>query len=201
MSFIANFLDVLIPPRATDRVVRSITLTELQSLIRADTGSLPYHDPRVTALVWELKYHANAKAASLASELLYEQLLGIAAEELGVPLLIPVPMHKNRRRARGHNQTEILCKGALAYAGSAFAYAPHVLVRTVDTRSQQGLERHKRLKNVHGSMEAVAPDFVKRRVCVVVDDVSTTGATLEEACRALLKAGAARVHLVALAHS
>lgn len=201
MSFISHFLDVLIPPRATDRVVRSITLSELQALVRADTGSLPYHDPRVTALVWELKYHANPQAAALASELLYEQLLGIAAEELGVPLLIPVPMHKNRKRTRGHNQTELLCKGVLTLVGGAFEYAPQILERTVDTRSQQGLERHKRLKNVHGSMHATNPTLLERRVCVVIDDVSTTGATLDEARRALLKAGAARVHLVALAHS
>lgn len=201
MSFIANLLDLIIPPRNTDKVVRSLSLRELQGLIHPSTGMLPYHDPRVTALVWELKYHANSRATELASELLFEQLLAIAAEELGRPLLIPIPMHAARRRARGHNQTELLCKRVLAHTGSTFEYAPGALMRTVLTRSQQGLERQVRLKNVRNSMEAPQPASIERRICVVVDDVTTTGATLEEARRALLAAGAARVHLVALAHS
>jgi ComF family protein len=201
VSLLANFLDVLLPPRRTDTVVRATSLAELQSLNNPTTGMLPYHDPRVTALVWELKYHANPRAITLASEIVYEQLLAIAAEELGVPLLVPVPMHRVRKRARGHNQTEVLCKGVLNHTGGAFEYAPQALERTVETRPQQGLERHKRLNNVHNSMEAPSPDRIKNRVCVVVDDVTTTGATLEEARRALRKAGAARVHLVALAQS
>jgi ComF family protein len=201
VSLLANLLDVIVPPRNTDKLVRSLSLQEMQGLIHPATGMLPYHDPRVTALVWELKYYANPRAAALAGELLFEQLLAIAAEELGRPLLIPVPMHAARRRARGHNQTEVLCKSVLVHTGSTFEYAPKLLLRTVETRAQQGLERHKRLKNVHGSMRATDPTKATGRICVVVDDVTTTGATLEEARRALIKAGAARVHLVALAHS
>ncbi len=201
VSIIASLFDALLPPRNTDLIVRSVTLTTLQRLVDPHTGMLPYHDPRVTALVWELKYHANKRATNLAGELLYEQLLAIAAEELGIPLLIPIPMHKNRKKRRGHNQTEILCQEALQYTGSAFEYGPYILEKIMDTRSQQGLERHKRLKNVHSSMQVTRPEQVTKRVCVVVDDVTTTGATLDEARRALLKAGAARVHLVALAHS
>lgn len=200
-SFLTAVLDLIVPPRATDKVVRTVTLEELQALLHPATGMLPYHDPRVTALVWELKYHAHARAAALAGELLFEQLLGIAAEELGRPLLIPVPMHAARRRTRGHNQTELLCTAALAHTGSTFEYAARALERMKETTPQQGLERHKRLKNVHGSMHVVDPAQVAGRVCVVVDDVTTTGATLDEARRALLQAGAARVHLVALAHS
>ena len=201
MSFITTFFDLLLPPRATDRLVRGLTLSELERLANQESGMLPYHDPRITALIWELKYQAHARALMLAGEFLSNQLLAIAGEELGKPLLIPVPMHKARHRARGHNQTELLCKASLAHASEFVEYRPDVLVRTKDTVPQQGLERAKRLMNVKGSMEVSKPDAVIGRICVVVDDVTTTGATLEEARRALVAAGAARVHLVALAQS
>jgi ComF family protein len=132
---------------------------------------------------------------------LADELLALAAEELGVPLLIPIPMHPDRYKERGHNQTEVLCEAALRALGqgeSPFEYKRDVLKRVVDTPHQQGLARSKRLKNVEDSM--VAKD-VEGRVCVVVDDVTTTGATLTEAKRALLAAGARRVHCVALARS
>ena len=81
-----------------------------------------------------------------------------------------------------------------------FDYAPQALKRTKLTAEQQKLDRARRLKNVKGSMEA-DPAVVAGRVCVVVDDVTTTGATLTEAKRALKEAGALRVHTVALAQS
>src|SRR5581483_4078667 len=116
------FLDLLIPPRRTERLVRALCSGELEALAHED--GLPYHDPRVTALVWEIKYYASRRAAALCAPYLAEQILAAAAEELGVPLLIPVPMHDSRRRERGHNQTETLCEAALRRLGPQGEYAP-----------------------------------------------------------------------------
>jgi len=201
-GLLSQFFDLLVPPRRSDLVVRALSLEELQSLYTAE--GLPYHDESVRALVWELKYYANPRAAQLCGAFLAEELLALAADELGRPLLVPVPMHPARRRERGHNQTEVLCEAILKALGASnftpVEYAPHALARTRDTAQQQGLERGARLQNVKGSMQA-APALVRGRVCVVVDDVATTGATLAEATRALKAAGARRVHTVALARS
>ena len=199
-EFFADIIDFVLPPRPTERVVRSLDIEILQSL--GGEEPMPYHDPRVTALVWELKYHGTRRSAALAGEYLSEILLAAASEELGIPLLVPVPMHAARRRERGHNQTELLCEAALLHLGNTFEYAPKVLVRTVNTKTQQGLPRAERLKNIKNSM-AVGPDGgrIAGRVCIVVDDVTTTGATLEEAKRALKSAGARAVHTIALARS
>lgn len=219
-NFFLKLLNLILPPRASERMVGPLTLSDLLALQTAD--GLPYTHEEVRALVWELKYHANPRAAALAGELLSEELLAIAAEELGVPLLIPVPMHPARRRERGHNQTELLCEAALGALGKhagknslvdvpaegrpedffagVFAYAPKALTRTKLTPEQQKLDRATRLKNVASSMEA-DPAVVCGRVCVAVDDVTTTGATLAEAARALKAAGARRVHTLALAQS
>lgn len=236
--FWSVFLDLLAPPRESERTVRSLSLEALRELHRED--GLPYREQAVTALVWELKYRANTRAAELAGAYLAEELLALASEELGTPLLIPVPMHEERYRERGFNQTELLCEAALAAlggggtsprkwsgpraralksdagdtgdprtfsrgstAGAVFEYAPDVLVRTRATAPQQGLPKHTRLKNAQNSMAVNTPHLwrVGGRVCVVVDDVTTTGATLKEARRALRRAGARRVHCVALARS
>ena len=199
-------VDLLLPPRRTELLVRSLNLQILESLSSED--GLPYHDPRITALVWELKYYGTKRAAALAGGYLSEVLLAIAAEELGAPLLVPVPMHKTRRRERGHNQTELLCEHvmlalrSLGGEGPVLEYTPNALTRTINTKTQQGLPRAKRLKNIKNSM-AAGPDAgrIAGRVCIVVDDVITTGATLAEAKRALLSCGARAVHTIALARS
>jgi predicted amidophosphoribosyltransferase len=206
------------PPRPTERIVARLTIETLQSLAHYD-GSLPYHDERVRALVWEVKYRANPRARALAGEYLADLLLAEAEETIGTLLLIPMPMHKARRKERGYNQAELLCKSALTVLGGGktlrknslgaaedffaegFSYRPHTLERVVNTKTQQGLERHERLKNVKNSMRVVRPELVKGRVCIVVDDVTTTGATFIEAKRALKAAGASEVRLVALAQS
>lgn len=228
-NFLLNLFNFILPPRGTEAAVGSLTLEHLRDLQTSE--GLPYADEAVRALVWELKYYANRRAGTLAGELLSEELLAIASEELGRPLLIPVPMHKARRRERGHNQTELLCEAALRHLGGAenlhekivwpasapardgrpedffsgklsapLEYSPQALKRIKATPEQQKLDRAKRLKNVKGSMQA-DPTLVRGRVCVVVDDVTTTGATLAEATRALKAAGAQRVHTIALAQS
>ncbi len=198
-GLVSFILDILVPPRRTEVLVRTLTLEQLQHL--GDEDGLPYHDARVQALVWELKYYAARRPAQLAGEYFSEQLLSVAAEELGVPLLIPVPMHPHRRRMRGHNQTETLCTAALPFVGNAVEYKPYLLRRVIDTPTQQGLPRAVRLNNVQQAMQAAHPEEIAGRSCIVVDDVTTTGATLQEAKRALKAAGAQAVHTLALARS
>lgn len=198
-TLLLKLVNIVVPPRASERAVAALTLEDLHNLQTAD--GLPYHDPIVRALVWELKYYAASPAAALAGALLAEEVLHLAGEELGVPLLVPVPMHESRRKTRGHNQTELLCTALLKeLSPGTVEYRPQALARIVDTPTQQGLERARRLKNVHGSMRA-DPAAAKDRACIVIDDVTTTGATLSEAKRALHEAGARSVQTVALAYS
>jgi ComF family protein len=190
--------DLVAPPRATERIVRSLTLEDLQALHQDD--ALPYRDERVRALVWEVKYYANRRARELCGAFLAEPLLDLAQESLGAPLFIPVPMHAARKKERGHNQTELLCEAALPHLGDSYEYAPMALVRTA-TRQQQGLPKHTRRTNVRHSMHVSNEKMVRGRTCIVLDDVRTTGATLEEAARALKVAGASSVECLALART
>lgn len=189
------------PARPTEYEIEALTIEQLHLLARYD-GTLPYHERAVRALVWELKYRASAHAQELAGAYLADILTAEAEDTIGTLLLVPVPMYAARRKARGHNQTELLCESALKFLGAgSFDYRPKLLQRVVDTKTQQGLERHERLTNVKGSMLVQNTAEVAGRVCVVVDDVSTTGATFAEAKRALKAAGASEVRCIALAQS
>ena len=210
-QYCAQLLDQLIPPRENERIVATLTLEALQKEAqrhsrnnesrRHATGThilLPYREPCVEALVQELKYHRNPRALSFAAHLIADELLGIASEELAPPLLVPIPMHAARRAKRGHNQTELLCEAVARILGDSVRYEPTALTRTRLTPPQQTLSRAARLTNVKHSMRA-APTLVRARTIIVLDDVTTTGATLGEATRALLKAGAGRTYCIALA--
>jgi competence protein ComFC len=192
--------DALLPPRKTERAVRALT-PEVLMMLKTPGGALPYHEARITAFIWEIKYRRNALALRLAGEFLAEDALAIAEECLSKPTLIPVPMHKARKKERGYNQTELLCEAIMQAAPNSFLYAPNAVVRMRNTRPQQGLPRHQRLLNIHGAMEVVKPEEVAGKTCIVIDDVSTTGATAHETKRVLIEAGAREVHILTLAHS
>lgn len=204
-AYLRSIFELVVPPRETEVLVRALSheaLTRFAARTNAARGDfiflLPYRDPRVLALVWELKYHRNPRAVALAAALIAEEALGFFEESLGAPLLLPVPMHPRRRRERGHNQCELLCGAVAQELGGGVEYAPHALARVRLTKPQQGLPRKERLKNVRHSMQA-DEKAVRGRTCIVIDDVATTGATLAEASRALRNAGAAAVHCLALA--
>lgn len=199
-SIVTPLFDLLLPPRRTERLSRTLSKDTLFALASPD-GTLPYHDERVTALVWEIKYRKNAQALSLAGAFLAEQALAIASESLDKPVLVPVPMHDARRKARGYNQTELLCTAIMKASPNAFHYAPDAIIRSRNTVPQQGLPKHRRLKNILGAMDIADSKQVEDKICIVVDDVSTTGATAHETKRALLEAGASEVHILTLAHS
>lgn len=193
-------VDSFIPPRKSELLIRTLKEEVLYGL-RTPRG-LPYHDPRVTALVWELKYYGSRTAANLGGAYLAQEVLAICAEELGTPLLIPVPMHEDRLHERGHHQTRLLCEAILEHlAPDTVQYLPRALVRTRSHPPQRGLPREVRLQNVRDSMQAKNPALIRGRVCIVVDDVVTTEATLQEARRALEAAGASKVHVLALART
>ncbi len=197
---IGFLFDALLPPRKSERAVRSLT-PEVLMMLKTPGGALPYHEARITAFIWEIKYRRNAAALKLAGEFLAEDALAIAEECLSKPTLIPVPMHKTRKKERGYNQTELLCEAILHAVPNSFLYSPDAVLRTRNTRPQQGLPRHRRLLNIHGAMEVMKPEEIAGKTCIVIDDVSTTGATAHETKRALLEAGASVVHILTLAHS
>jgi len=117
----------------------------------------------------------------------------------GTTMIVPVPLAWTRLLRRQFNQAAILAQEASRLTG--IPYAPGILKRVRATRSQVGLTRLERGRNVSGSF-AVAPRHrarMKGASVLLIDDVITTGATVNACARVLLAAGAARVDVLALA--
>jgi ComF family protein len=130
-----------------------------------------------------------------------------AAGELDDPLVVPVPLHRSRKRERGFDQAELLSLGLTRKlreeAGGK--QEPRVetrcLRRTRATPPQTGLSLTARHENVRGVFTVDRAGTVHGRTVVVIDDVMTTGATLSACAAALKRAGAARVVALTLARA
>jgi ComF family protein len=114
-------------------------------------------------------------------------------------VLVPVPLHRNRLRERGFNQALLLsraCKGL-----SSKNFRPRALKRVRSTAPQIHLTPTERRKNVSGAFQVSRPGEITGKEIMLIDDVYTTGATVNECARALKKAGAGRVSVFTLARA
>ena len=113
---------------------------------------------------------------------------------------VPVPLHPTKLRERGFNQSEKIAK-MLAEATAGGSQVEHLLIRRVYTQTQTRLnhaERHRNVKNAF----ALAPDavLIPEKQYILVDDVFTTGSTLNACARVLRDAGATRLNVVTIGH-
>lgn len=108
-----------------------------------------------------------------------------------IEMLIPVPLSSKRSLERGYNQVDLVAR-PLAMI-QKWNYVPAALKRSKHTRSQVGLSATQRLENVQNAFIA-NPKLVKNKKILLMDDVATTGATLNSSSMALMEAGASHVY-------
>jgi ComF family protein len=118
---------------------------------------------------------------------------------LAVDAVVPVPLHWRRRLWRGYNQSEAVAR-ALADQ-LRLPCRPGWLRRVRNTPRQVGQSASARRENPRGAFQAPPLPELKGKVILLVDDVITTGSTVNDAARALRAAGATRIHVAVLAHS
>ncbi len=166
-----------------------------------------YQDPLVKEIIWEIKYKGNRTLAKSVATLLYDVIMDELQErnvfeKYETVTLLPMPTSDQRRLERGWNQAEILTSAVKALdAGGRLQYLPRELIKVRYTESQtKTTTKKERLANLQDSMQVQNPAMVSGQFVVLIDDVTTTGATLNEAKRALHLAGARSVLCIAVAH-
>jgi ComF family protein len=143
-----------------------------------------------------LKYEDRPHLARPLGELLRS---ACRAANLRAGVVVPVPLHRHRLVARGYNQSALLAARVAKEIGAPLVTS--ALVRTVDTLPQAELSRAGRQTNVAAAFAVARAAPVQGRMVALVDDVSTTGATLAACSGALLAAGAQGVIEVVLART
>ena len=157
--------------------------------------SWAYYEGPIRDAIHQLKYHRNIVLGQVFSENLFEV---INNTDWDIDLILPVPLGVVRRKKRGYNQAALLAY-PLAM-GLNRPYKPRAIVRIRETKSQVELDLHQRKKNVEGAFSANSSIIAGKNV-LVVDDVTTSGATLEACAEALIYAGARNVYGLTLARA
>jgi ComF family protein len=212
-SLIDNILDFLFPPRCAGCRSRGALLCvgcraacrfvpasvnreqhlRLDSPFLVSTAGAYIFEGALREAVHKLKYNRGKRMAVPLGDLLSQYL---AAYPIAVDAIVPVPLHSDRLRMRGYNQAELLAQ-RLAQQSKLPLYATQ-LVRVRHTSQQADLNRAQRRENVQSAFVWQSSAPPPRRI-LVIDDVLTTGATVEAAAQALHMAGAREVHALALA--
>lgn len=217
MDLFSTILTSIFPPRCIccDRIIETkvpvcadcnsainwLDTEFFSTLLQAthfDTArSLAAHDGSWAQVVHNFKYNERTDLAAPLGEMLSKKIFR------EYDLIVPVPLHDSRLRSRGYNQSVLLAKRVAKETG--IRSDPFMLKRVLLHPPQVGLEQRQRLENVKGAFALRAISNLKFEISnkeiLLIDDVMTTGATVNECARVLKKAGAARVDVLTLART
>jgi ComF family protein len=187
-QFICNYCRLNLP-RSNYHLDRS------NQIHQALAGRVPLEDAiclyiyekkgRVQRLLHSIKYQDQKELGEFLGLLYAEQLKNDCALS-GVDVIIPVPLHKKKLRARGYNQSEWFAKGISR--GLQRELNVTALERKVETSTQTKKKKYQRWENVEGIFQLNEPESLYGKHVLLVDDVITTGATIEASWLALKQA-------------
>jgi ComF family protein len=156
-----------------------------------------HYDTSMQLLIHAIKYRRRPSLSRLLGSMLAQRLREFLQNEMARAVLVPVPLHRRRERERGFNQSLLLAQ-ALAKVWS-LTILPGALKRVRFTQQQAKLDATARWQNVEGAFAPASNFGLETRAIFLIDDVFTTGATMNACAAALKSAGAARVIGIALA--
>jgi ComF family protein len=167
-----------------------VNITLATSFCRFDKGG------RLQHLLHQLKYKGNREVGRKMGILFGFDLIHSSLYQ-DIDAIIPVPLHPKKEKKRGFNQSIEICKGLSESMNRPIISGN--LVREVHTASQTRKGRFERWENVSGIFKVRNGDSLVGKHLLIVDDVVTTGATLEACCEPLLKIPGVRVSIATLA--
>jgi ComF family protein len=158
-------------------------------------GCAAYRYRDISGAIYRLKYEGRAEYAEWMGEEMTRRLLQeFALEEIDA--FVPVPVSRQRMRKRGYNQASLLAQAMSRRVG--IPVQEEWLVRRTDTAAMRSMGADERRNNLKKAFTAPSDD-VESKVIMLVDDIYTTGSTVDACAAALLGAGAAEVNFISLA--
>jgi len=215
MNFFQSILEILFPKHCVacktkdDKGLCRLCLQSIPFCEKNKSNSIisvfPYRHHVVKKVIWECKFNSDFQPLSLLMNKVYDVLLDEMSDKnifnnFQNPILVPIPLHKNRYAMRGFNQSEIIARELHKRNPSLFEIETTSLVRHKETKPQAKItHKRERLENIRECFKVTNPETFFNRNIILVDDITTTGATLEEAIKVLKKAGARNVYAFTVA--
>jgi ComF family protein len=164
------------------------------------------YEDRMREAIHALKYDRIHPAAKRLGRMLAQAILELEGEAPAEMLVVPVPLHRRKKKERGFNQARALAEHAISalqetHPNWKLTLETRALVRVRLTESQAGLSMRQRRMNMRAAFEVLDAEAVSDRDVLLVDDILTTGATARSAARALKRAGAKTVWVATLARA
>lgn len=150
----------------------------------------PYEGP-IQQSIYRFKYGGRRKYAQFFAKMMYQKLIETTFFHK-IDLIIPVPVSKERLKQRGYNQAEELAKHLSKI--SKIPYNKDILIRQKHTKPQSALSPTQRRENLSGAFATTAPLPSKHKVILMIDDIYTTGSTINHCSKKLKQCGATEIY-------
>lgn len=162
----------------------------------ADVYACAVYDDIIKRLIRDLKYHKQKKLAPLQAKLMYQYWQELNLD--GEFLILPVPIHMHRRKERKYNHMDLVADEFAKLSG--FTTNKTFLLRTKDTEKQYKLNKKERIKNIKGAFDLdISQNIDKNIQLLIIDDITSTGITLEEIIKLLKAHGFNKITALTLA--
>jgi ComF family protein len=202
MKFLNAFLDILFPPSKHEESLAGTRLSDFNIEPILNTVSdikiislTSYQDKRVKNLIRLLKYNGSQVATTLCAEIiedfLREEISDVKEIDGKKVFVTAVPLGTIRQKERGFNQVELILEKLESAKSLNAAISYDLLIRARDTKPQTSLSREERIKNVERAftLTDIGKSLPKNSYVIIIDDVSTTGATLASASIPFIERG------------
>lgn len=145
--------------------------------------------------IYRMKYQGRREYAKTYGKMLAERF-GTAIKRAGIEGIIPVPLHFKREYERGYNQAALLAR-AIGRETGVKVYEDYV-IRVCHTPPMKSLSRDERQNNLKKAFK-IGRNDVKLGITIIIDDIYTTGSTIDAVAKVLIEAGVSRVYFISLA--
>jgi ComF family protein len=157
-----------------------------------------YKESRLQHIIHQLKYKGKPEAGIYLGGILGDALKNSDRFQ-DIQAIVPLPLFKRRQKKRGYNQAEVLCRGISMKTGvPVFTRA---IIRQSETESQTSKDRISRWENMEGKFQIISKKELEHKHILLVDDIITTGATLDACANALLPLDGISISIAALAYT